>query len=375
MNRLIVVGGKLQGTEALYLAKKAGIKTVLVDKNPNAIASRICDVFVCLDIIKTPQLFIDKIEQGDIVLPALENQEVLECLERLSKKHGFTFAFDLKSYNITSSKLLSDKLFRECGLPVPLYYPEGKAPYIVKPSNASGSQGVYFIDNEKELESFLAKADHTENLIIQECLNGPSYSIEVIGKPGNYRTYKITEIHMDEVYDCKMVTAPCTITKEQEIKFSEMAITIAEKLQLYGIMDLEVIDDGKDFKLLEIDARIPSQTPTVVYHSSGINLISELMDIYDTGDFKTTKDDKGFAASFEHHLIQNGIISSHGEHIMGESKPLQLEENVFGAQELISDDRDDKTPWRGTFINWAETEKELSQKRRRNYQRLERGEK
>ncbi len=375
MNRLIVVGGKLQGTEALYLAKKAGIKTVLVDKNPKAIASRMCDDFLCLDIIKTPQLFIDKIEQGDIVLPALENQEVLEFLEQLSKEHGFILAFDLKSYNITSSKLLSDKLFRECGLPVPLYYPEGKAPYIVKPSNASGSQGVYFIDSQKELELFLEKTDYTENLIIQEYLKGPSYSIEVIGKPGNYRTYKITEIHMDEIYDCKMVTAPCPITKEQEIKFSEMAVTIAEKLQLVGIMDVEVIDDGKDFKILEIDARIPSQTPTVVLHSSGMNLVEELMDLFGSGGFQTTRKDRCFASSFEHYLIKNGIISSHGEHIMGESKPLQIEENVFGAQELISDYRDDKTPWRGTFINWAETEKELSNKRGRNYQRLERGEK
>lgn len=375
MKRLIVVGGKLQGTEALYLAKKAGINTVLVDKNPKAIASKLCDNFSCIDIIKTPLLFVKLIEEGDMVLPALENQEVLEALNMMSKQYGFFLAFDLKSYNVSSSKILSDKLFRECGLPVPLYYPEGKAPYIVKPSNASGSHGVRYIDSNKELELFLENTGDIENLIIQEYLEGPSYSIEIIGKPGNYRTYKITQIHMDEVYDCKMVTAPCKLTSEQETKLSNMAICIAERLQLLGIMDLEIIDNGEDFKILEIDARIPSQTPTVVYHSSGMNLIKELMDLYIVGEFTSDKIDNNHSSSFEHFLIKDGIVSSHGEHIMGESQPLHVEDNAFGADELISDYYNDNENWRGTFINWSKTDKELSDKRAKNYQKLKLGEK
>lgn len=375
MSRLIVVGGKLQGTEALYLAKKAGINTVLVDRNPNAIASKLCDNFSCIDIIKTPLLFVKLIKEGDMVLPALENQEVLEALNMMSQQYDFLLAFDLKSYNVSSSKILSDKLFRDCGLPVPLYYPEGKAPYIVKPSNASGSHGVQYIESNKELELFLANTGDKENLIIQEYLEGPSYSVEIIGKPGDYRTYKITQIHMDEIYDCKMVTAPCPLTREQETKFSNMAICIAEKLQLQGIMDLEIIDDGNDFKLLEIDARIPSQTPTVVYHSSGMNLVKELMDIYSVGKFTSDKIDENYSSSFEHYLFKNGIVSSHGEHVMGESKPLQLEDNAFGANELISDYYNDNENWRGTFINWAKTDKELMDKRAKNYQKLKLGEK
>lgn len=375
MNRLIVVGGKLQGTEALYLAKKAGIPTVLVDKNPLAIASKMCDAFTCIDIIKTPLLFVELLRTGDVVLPALENQEVLEVLEKLSVEHGFILGFDLKSYNITCSKFLSDQLFRECGFPVPLYYPEGKAPYMVKPSNLSGSQGVHYIHNDLELELYLEKSDTHDNLIIQEYIEGPSYSIEVVGKPGNYRTYKITQIHMDEVYDCKMVTAPCPLTVEQETTLSGMAICIAEKLQLFGIMDLEVIDDGNVFKLLEIDARIPSQTPTVVYHASGMNLIAELMDLYITGEFISENKDKGYFSSFEHCRIQNGVVSSHGEHIMGASKPLQAEEDSFGADEMISDYWNDYRNWRGTFINWAKTDQELMDKRRKQYQKLKLGEK
>ena len=36
---IAVVGGKLQGVEAVYLAKKAGWKTLVIDKNPDVPAA------------------------------------------------------------------------------------------------------------------------------------------------------------------------------------------------------------------------------------------------------------------------------------------------------------------------------------------------
>ena len=43
---IAVIGGKLHGVEALYLAGKAGFRTLLIDKNPDAIATRLCDQFL-----------------------------------------------------------------------------------------------------------------------------------------------------------------------------------------------------------------------------------------------------------------------------------------------------------------------------------------
>ena len=72
----------------------------------------------------------------------------------------------------------------------PRYYPHCKAPYIAKPSFGSGSDGVKYIHTEAEMEEFLENAPDIENYVIQEFLSGESYSIEVIGKPGNYKTYE-----------------------------------------------------------------------------------------------------------------------------------------------------------------------------------------
>jgi len=45
-----VVGGKLQGVEATYLAHKAGWEVRVVDKNDQVPASGLCDSFVQADV-------------------------------------------------------------------------------------------------------------------------------------------------------------------------------------------------------------------------------------------------------------------------------------------------------------------------------------
>ena len=45
-----MVGGKLQGTEAVYLAAKAGHETVLVDRREDPPASGLAERFVVADI-------------------------------------------------------------------------------------------------------------------------------------------------------------------------------------------------------------------------------------------------------------------------------------------------------------------------------------
>lgn len=363
MPRIAIVGGKLQGTEAAYLAKKADMESLLIDHYEKSPAIGLCDEFLCCDVTQESKELVDALNSVDFILPANENAEVLEALVKLADKYNYKIAFDKDAYAVSSSKLLSDQLIHNNQIPAPQYYPNCKAPYIAKPSGFSGSEGIRRLNTEEALNQFLKTVSPEEKWVVQEFLTGPSYSIEVIGKPGDYKTYEVTEIHMDKGYDCKKVTAPCAITEEQEEGFRKMAVTLAELLRLKGIMDVEVIDDHGDFKVLEIDARIPSQTPTVVYHTTGVNFIEELKDLFCNGKRKTKEIGKKKFCSYEHLLIKDGRFTEHGEHIMSEGGPLRLKENFFGADEVISDFVRDGQPWRGTFINWADTEVELSLKR------------
>jgi pyrrolysine biosynthesis protein PylC len=386
MIKVAIVGGKLQGTEAVYLAKKAGMKSLLIDHNDQSPAAGLCDEFLCCDVTRESRELIDALNGVDFILPANENTVVLEALVKLSDKYRYTLAFDKDAYAITSSKLLSDRLIHENRIPAPRYYPDCHAPYIAKPSGFSGSEGVRRFDTEEELKRFLQTVPADE-WVIQEFLEGPSYSIEVIGKPGDYKIYEITEIHMDEAYDCKKVTAPCAVTDEQKEGFRRTAVRLAELVRLKGIMDVEVIDDRGEFKVLEIDARIPSQTPTVVYHAAGVNFMEELAELFCNGRLaakmtaretcgagQTIHEPEGGTrraeqaackrfCSYEHFIVKNGRVTEHGEHIMSADGRLTLRGNFFGADEVISDYAGEGLPWRGTFINSADTAEELARKR------------
>lgn len=372
MPKIVIAGGKLQGLEAVYLAKEAGFETILIDKNPDAIACKLCDIFICADILSEDEKVTKALEDADMILPAMENEPVLYGLAELCRKKGYVLAFDYEAYRISSSKKLSDKMFADNSMPAPRYYPEGDFPYIVKPDAESGSHGVRIINDEKEMEEFLS-ADN-ESYIIQEFIEGPSYSVEIIGIPGNYRAYEITQIFVDDIFDCNLAAAYRTIEPELKREIERFALRIAEILHLKGIMDLEVIECQGRIKILEIDARLPSQTPIVVYHASGMNYIGELYNVFCDGTFRCSLTDAGAFASLVHYKFGDGVISSHGEHIMTEGRPLNITEGVCEDVKdiiVISDYYHSSMSWRGTFINRADTPEELMSREKQMLEELQ----
>lgn len=361
--KIAIVGGKLQGTEAVYLASLAGYESILIDVDPEVQASGFCDEFVCGDIVKEEPHVIEALKRADFVLPANENIEVLNALNKIAGKENLKVAFDFDAYQISSSKLISDKLFEENNIPAPIYYPQGRPPYIAKPSGESGSQGVTLLKTREEAEAFLESCGNPGSWVIQEYVQGPSYSIEVIGNGREYRTYTVTQIHMDDKYDCCMVTAPCEIGEEKIRNFRQIGEKIASVLKLKGLMDVEVIDDGENLKVLEIDARIPSQTPIAVYYSSGDNLLEELADVTVYGEFKKEKKDEKHFCAYEHYEIEGDRLLREGEHALTKAGPLKVSDGLFSSQKVISDFDPSRNDFRGVFINWADSCEELQEKR------------
>jgi len=277
--RVGIIGGKLQGVEASYLALKASWEVILFDKHPTPPAKGLCHMFHQLDVAREKE-FKRYCEGIELMIPALENQDTLESLSHSADKLGIPLAYDPSSYAVSSSKIKSDRLFSDLGLPLPVPWPGAGLPLVAKPSGASGSAGVRRINTEAEFLAFRSSRTDLQDWVIQEFLEGPSFSLEVLGSLERYQTFQVTDLEMDHRYDCKRVLAPTVLQKSQVKEFRETALTIARRLNLRGIMDVEVILHKGRLKVLEIDARLPSQTPTVVYLSTGINLVKLLGDLY-----------------------------------------------------------------------------------------------
>ncbi len=305
MKTICLVGGKLQGFEAAYLSKKAGIRVVLVDKDPHALIRNYADEFHCFDVIKEPERLIELSKSVDALLPVNENLECIEFLSSVKEKFSCPVLFDFEAYRISRDKKKSKDYFASIGIPTPQDKPS-EPPYFVKPPCESSSVGAGIIYDEEELREL------EPGMLIEEYVEGEVISLEVIGDGSHFAVVKETLIHIDEMYDCHMVTP-----LPPELSFRQISHALAANLSLKGIMDVEAISGPKGLKVIEIDARFPSQTPTAVYYSSGINLIELLFSAFTDGveEIKILPENK--YCIYEHLMLgENGILIPVGEQVL-----------------------------------------------------------
>lgn len=356
-----VIGGNLQGVEAAYLAKKAGWQVSMIDRKAVVPGAGLCDQFNQVNMT-TQEDFERALKGVDLVIPALESADALACLERWSLNSEIPLVYDPVAYSLSASKIKSDQLFAQIGVPTPLPWPGCDFPVLAKPSRGSGSQNVSVFHNATNLTAHQNKSD--EEWIIQEFVPGPSYSLEVVGRPGNYVPLQVTDLQMDANYDCKRVLTPTDLTPDLISEFKTISRSIAEQVALNGLMDVEVILHEDTLKVLEVDARLPSQTPTAVFWSTGINMLEMLADLFlnkkspDRGD-----PDAPRGVVYEHIKVTPNRLEVAGEHLISGTHPLQIRENFFGANEALTNYRPDRQEWVATLIISEET-REMAWQRR-----------
>jgi pyrrolysine biosynthesis protein PylC len=346
--QVAVIGGNLQGVEAAYLAKKAGWEVILVDRKSNVPATGLCDRFIQQEIRHGLNL-INVLKDIDLVFPALENEAALNCLNDFTHAENIPFAFDLNAYRISSSKLESDRLFEQSKVPAPRPWPGCDFPVVAKPSVGSGSQGVAILENEADLNAYIPASSN--QWVIQEYVQGPSYSIEILGRSGQYTALQVTDLEMDAGYDCKRVRAPSDLSDTLREEFKNISIKIATALSLKGLMDVEVICHENTLKVLEIDARFPSQTPTAVYWSTGLNMFELMANLFlNKSRTKENRPKVQNGVIYEHISVSPYLIEVSGEHIMSVKDALHREQDFFGADEAITNYATGRENWVATLI-------------------------
>jgi pyrrolysine biosynthesis protein PylC len=343
-----VAGGNLQGIEAAYLLQKAGWDVLVIDRKPVVPAAGLCNFFVQLDVTSKQDLS-QVLKNVDLVIPALENDAALACLDQVTQSQRIPFAFDPAAYGVSSSKIQSELLFERTAMPIPGRWPGCKFPVIAKPDQASGSQGVKICHHKADLQDILTQPN--EKWLIQEFIPGPSYSLEVIGLPGQYRTPQVTDLAMDSRYDCKRVTAPSRLAAGHISEFEQLSLTLAEALSLKGIMDVEVILHENELKVIEIDARLPSQTPTTVYWSTGVNMLQWLAANFLNQPLQVPSDNHlPSCVIYEHICVTSNMLEVAGEHIISGTDALRVYPDFFGADEAITNYAVDRNNWVATLI-------------------------
>lgn len=371
--RIGVLGGRLQGIEATYLCSKAGYESVLIDKDAQAPAMTLADEAYVLDILKDVSYAKKILKKVDAILPASENKEALINLEKLCRELGIPFMQDNAAFWITSDKLTSMKFLLDLQIPTPMPWPDCEFPVIVKPSTKSGSESIFRANTLRQLQAALEKTQRVdEKIVIQEFVEGLALSLEVIANKRRTRTLQITGLEFDETYSCKRVYAPAKIPADLESKFDEICQEIAKGLGLKGLTDVQAICKDGVIKVNEINARLPSQTPTVVYHSSGINIVSLLAELFLENELSNVRIRPDHAVIYQHVKIFDGELRVQGERVMDKAKDLQIIKDFYGAHEAITNLTADNgyVGCVATLIVKARSLKDAKKKMRRIIQRL-----
>ena len=322
--------------EAAFLGKKAGFETVVVDRKETAPALSICDEPHVLNPLDDPAEAKGIFESCDAVIPACEELDLLEALDSSLSGTSVPFLFDLKSYGVSCSKRRSNDVMASVGVPLPQPWPECGFPVIVKPSSQSGSIGVSVAFNQQD--------------------------VEVIGNGETARSFVTTEVVLDHNYDCKMVRCfPDLLSPEEDELFGRIGRDVAEAIGLNALMDVEAIDTPKGLRVLEIDARIPSQTPAAIWTGAGINLLEELV-ASRTGK-ETGRKNSGRSGIYWHLYQQDGVLRTSGEKEFGHVRNPRMERGLFGSDDSITDYEPGRRDWHGTFMVSGDTPEEAEARR------------
>ena len=340
--RVTIVGGGLQGVELCWLARKAGWETLLVDERSSPPALRLADVFAQCDVTKLggSGVLTRKVEHQilgtDIVIPALENAAALAALLRAALDEvreddaaaGIKHADALRPVELVGGEAQHVDVHL---IDVDLHVARRLDGIGVE---GSGSRGVRLLSDEAELRAYIPEGFDAEGWVLESYCPGPSFSLEICGTPGNYRIFQVTDLLMDEAFDCRGVVAPTGSSPSFVREMEAALLNLAEMLRLHGLMDLEVIQTPEGMRVLEIDARFPSQTPTAVWLSTGINLAEHL-----AACFFPYAPGSGLGAPrfarYEHVLCKDGGLHFLGEHIMGQFGPLEPVNGFCGADEAL----------------------------------------
>jgi len=129
-----------------------------------------------------------------------------------------------------------------------------------------------------------------------------------------------------------------------------MAVDLAEAVKLHGVMDLEVILHEGQLKLLEIDARLPSQTPIAVYWSTGCNMVLELGPSFSAAASRTPLPPPVGRWWLEHLHATGNRLEVAGEHVLCRRAPLRVTADFYGADEAINRPPGGSADWVATLI-------------------------
>lgn len=197
--------------------------------------------------------------------------------------------------NICNDKFEMLKYLKKINMPVPKTYIDleealkgadfDKNSYILKPRWGMGSLSIFEAENKKELEVLYEKAkrsiqksylrfesgaDIDRAVLIQEKIKGDEYGLDI------FNDFKGENLTVTVKRKLAMRSGETDIAKVIENKeLEDIGKKIAESLKHIGNLDMDILFDGQNAYIIDMNARFGGGYPFT--HSAGVNELEALI--------------------------------------------------------------------------------------------------
>lgn len=294
-------------------AKSQGIVCIAIDENAQAEGLKIADYsivsdlnnfgFICEEIRKITKVIIGAI--------SFCSDAGIDLAQNLNKEFQCSSRIQFDSVNATS-KVIQRQIWAANNLAQPrfevfsradlayLFGLKSKIPFVVKPSDSSGSRGVSIINHSIELESAIESAlrySRTGEIVVEDFMVGTEYTIEVIAVDGDVRVLLITKkIKVSE--NTRTVSRELRSVSPRNPLYAEIS-----KLAISAFEALGIKNGPGHMEMIVDEVAGPVGIVEAAFRGGGFNLADRLVKI--TTGFDLTK---SCLAPFQGHRVDLGNL-------------------------------------------------------------------
>ena len=262
--------GSVAADIAIKSLKRMGFKVVGCNIYPKewVVESNEVHVFYQIPPVSNNKEYLDRIkhicisENVDFLLPMIDYEiDLLSSHRKWFNDNNITLCISSKKTLdiVRNKKKLEDFVAIECPQlnPIPtlmlkeIIELEWSFPVVCKPYNGRSSQGLTYIHNEEEWDTFKRVANNNV-YIVEPFIDGPIVMVEVIRQS---RPHKVVAMTRREILSTPHGCSTCVYIY-QDKKLEENTKLLADKLNIIGDVNFEYILDKKgDYHLVECNPR------------------------------------------------------------------------------------------------------------------------
>jgi len=298
VKKILIIGASVLQLPAIIKAKEKGFFVGVADYNPNAIGVPYADEFFNVSTIDVEGVTAVAREFAPDGITTLATDMPMRSIAAACKACGLP-GIDEETALRTTDKGEMIKAFQTHGVAHPWFHivadpmefqqvkDQLAFPCIVKPTDNAGSRGVVLVQAWDELDSaysYSAEMSRCGAVIIEEYLQGPEFSVEIMVLDGIPHVLQITDKlttgapHFVEMGHCQ----PCAQSAENAARIRELACQAVKAVGIQnGPAHVELILTQNGPKMVELGARMGGDciTTHLVPLSTGIDMVGATIDV------------------------------------------------------------------------------------------------